>query len=78
MKALITRTSLYLKEYSNEDVREINTIEDILALERELPGRNPLDFRGWVVIPREKSHKFEDDIDADVTVEIEVYDDYRE
>lgn len=78
MKVLITRTSLDLKDYTNADVREINTIEDILALDRELPGRNPYGFRGWVVIPREKSYKFNDDIDADVTVEIEIYDNYRE
>lgn len=78
MKALITRTRFDLKEYTNADVKEVNTIEDILSLPRELPEGNPHAFRGWVVIPREKSHKFNDSIDADVKVEIEIYDSYRE
>lgn len=78
MKALITRTSDYLRDYTNEDVKEINTIEDILALPQLKEDAMYYSFRGWVVIPRAESWKFNDSIDADVKIEVEIYDDYRE
>lgn len=78
MKALITRTRDYPPNYTNEDVKEINTIEDILALPQLKEDATYDSFRGWVVIPRAKSWKFNDSIDADVKIEVEIYDDYRE
>lgn len=77
MKALITKASNhYGHKYSSDDVKELNTIEDILFIpyiERDGRFRWP----SYIVIPKVCSSAIRDNnIDADV--EILIYDDYIE
>lgn len=77
MKALITQASNhYEHKYSSDDVKELNTIEDILNIPYP-EGDGRFRWPRYIVVPKDCSYAIrENNIDADV--EILIYNDFIE
>lgn len=76
MKVLITQTTKnHRVAYTQNDVREISSIEDILNIPFPRDERGMFSVPRFIVMPRESSEYIEEyNLDADA--EIEIYDDY--